>query len=129
MTITDGLRIEVRTLYVPEMENGPHVTMVYQVQLDCAPGQETPVGILESSHFQIGEDGDINDVNDPVVNKLYPTIGPNMETFRYNSYRQFSRHSKNCWMEGSLLFRSPSGRQFRARIDRFFFKWKESPIV
>jgi len=129
VTITDGLRIEVRTLYVPEMENGPHVTMVYQVQLDCAPGQKTPVGILESTHFKIGEDGDINDVNGPEVNGLYHTIGPNMETLRYNSYRQFSRYSTNCWMEGSFLFRSPSGRQFHANINRFYFKWKKSPFI
>jgi len=128
-TITNGLRIRVTTLYVPEMENGPWVTMIYQFEFDCAPGHEPPVGILESKQFWIGEDDDIKCVNTPGVIGLYPNICPNMEVFRYNSCTRFSRYSKSCWMEGSFLFRSTSGGEFRAYFNRFYFQWWKSPIV
>jgi len=129
VTITDGLRIRASTLYVPEMENGEWVTMIYQFEFDCAPGHEPPVGILESRHFKIGEDDDIEYVNGQGVIGLYPNIGPNMEVFRYNSWIRFLRYSESCWMEGSFLFLSTSGRQFRAYVERFYFKWWKSPIV
>jgi len=128
-TITDGLRIRVRTLYVPEMDNGPQVTITYEFEIDCAPGQSPPEGILKSRHFKIGEDDDTQFVNGPGVIGLFPKIGPGMEVFRYNSCTRFSRNSSDCWMEGSFLFSLNSGREFRANINRFYFKWRESPIV
>jgi len=128
-TITDGLRIRVRTLYVPETNIATKVTITYEFELDCAPGQSPPEGILRSRHFEIGEDGHIEYVNGPGVIGLYPKIGPGMEVFRYNSCTRCSRNSSDCWMQGSFLFRLASGRDFRANINRFYFKWKESPIV
>jgi len=128
-TITDGLRIRVRTLYVPETNIGTKVTITYEFELDCAPGQSPPEGVLRSRHFEIGEDGNIEYVNGPGVIGLYPKIGPGMEVFRYNSCMQCSRTSSDCWMQGSFVFRLESGEDFRANINRFYFKWKESPIV
>jgi len=128
-TITDGLRIRVRTLYVPELDNGQQITITYEFELDCAPGQSPREGVLKSRHFKIGEDDDIQSVNGPGVIGLYPKIGPGMKVFRYNSCTRFSRNSSDCWMEGSFLFRLASGTDFRAKINRFYFKWKESPIV
>jgi len=128
-TITDGLRIRVRTLYIPELDNAHHVTVTYEFELDCAPGQSPPEGILKSRHFKIGEDDDTQNVNGPGVIGLYPKIGPSMEVFRYNSCTQFSKQSSDCWMEGNFLFRLTSGRDFRAKFNRFYFKWKESPFV
>ena len=58
------------------------VTITYEFELDCAPGQSPPEGILRSRHFEIGEDGDINHVNGNGVIGLYPRIGPGMEVFR-----------------------------------------------
>jgi len=128
-SITDGLRIRVRTLYVPETDMETQVTITYEFELDSAPGQSPPEGILKSRHFQISEDGKVDIVNGPGVIGLYPKIGPGMEVFRYNSCTRFSRSSRDCWMEGSFLFRLTSGDEFRANIQRFYFKWRESPIV
>jgi len=128
-TITDGLRIRVRTLYVPETDMGTQVTITYEFELDCAPGQSPPEGTLKSRHFKIGEDGDVKSVDGPGVIGLHPRIGPGMEVFRYNSCTRFSKGSRDCWMEGSFIFRLTCGREFRANINRFHFKWRESPIV
>jgi len=84
---------------------------------------------LKSRHFKIGEDDDTQFVNGPGVIGLYPKIGAGMEVFRYNSCARFSRNSIDCWMEGSFLFSLISGGEFRANINRFYFKWRESPIV
>jgi uncharacterized protein affecting Mg2+/Co2+ transport len=128
-TITDGLRIRVRTLYVPETNIPTKVTITYEFELDCAPGQSPPEGVLTSRHFEIGEDGDIKRVDGEGVIGLYPRIGPAMKVFRYNSCTRFSRHSRDCWMQGSFEFRLASGRNFVANINRFYFKWRVSPIV
>jgi len=129
-TITNGLRIRVRTLYVPETDMGAQVTITYEFELDAAPGQSPPEGILKSRHFEIGENGEIQKVDGPGVIGLYPRIGPGMDVFRYNSCTRFSKNSRDCWMQGSFLFRLASGGDdFRAHISRFYFKWRESPIV
>jgi len=128
-SITDGLRIRVRTLYVPETDMETQVTITYEFELDSAPGQSPPEGKLKSRHFKISEDGKVNFVNGLGVIGLKPKIGPGMKVFRYNSCTRFSRNSRDCWMEGSFLFTLTNGEEFRAKINRFYFKWKESPIV
>jgi len=128
-TITNGLRIRVRTLYVPETNMGSQVTITYEFELDSAPGQSPPEGILTSRHFKISEDGKEEIVDGPGVIGLYPKIGPGMEVFRYNSCTRFSSTSRDCWMEGSFSFRLARGGAFRANINRFYFKWRESPVV
>jgi len=128
-SITAGLRIRVRTLYVPETDMETQVTITYEFELDSAPGQSPPKGILKSRHFIISEDGHVDFVSGPGVIGQYPKIGPGMEVFRYNSCTRFSRNSRDCWMEGSFLFHLTNGGEFRANIKRFYFKWRESPIV
>jgi len=128
-TITDGLRIRVRTLYVPETNPRGKVNFTYEYALDSVPGQLTPEGILTTRHFEIGEDGRIQYITGPGVIGLYPRIGPDMEVFRWNSCVRFSRGSRECWMQGSFCFRLDCGREFRANISRFYFNWRDSPIV
>ena len=128
-TITDGLRIRVRTLYVPETDPFQQVTIAYEFELDCAPGQSPPEGILRSRHFEIGENGYIKHVNGDGVVGLYPRIGPGMEVFRWNFCKLFCRNSRDCWMQGSFLFRLASGKDFHANISKFYFKWRDSPMV
>jgi len=130
VTVTRGLRIQVRSLYVPEVCPTPsEVTHTYQFELDCAPGQSPPEGVLESRHFEIGEDGNIQNVEGPGVIGLYPRIGPGMKVFRYNSCTRFKKRSRDCWMQGSFLFRLAGGGELRANINRFTFNWRTSPAV
>jgi len=128
-TIKAGLRIGVRTLYVPEKDVGQYVTIIYEFELDCAPGQSPPEGILKSWHFEIGEDRDIELESTEGVVGFYPSIGPGMDVFRYTSSKKFLRSRMDCWMQGSFLFHLHCGMDFRVNIDNFDFKWKESPIV
>jgi len=129
VTITRGLRIQVRSLYIPESYVGDQVTYTYEFELDGAPGQYPPEGILKSRHFEIWEDGRCEKVDGPGVVGKYPRIGPDMDVFRYNSCIRFSRNSRDCWMQGSFLFRLPDGTDFEALINRSTFNWRTSPVL
>jgi len=128
-TIKSGLRIRVRTLYVPEKDTGPYVTIMYEFELDCALGQSPSEGILRSWHFDIGEDSDVELESTEGIMGFYPTIGPGMDTVRYTSQKKFLRNRLDCWMQGSFLFHLNTGRDFRVDIEKFDFNWRESPIV
>jgi len=132
VTLTRGLRIQARSLYVPEiLHHGREVTFAYEFEFDCAPGQSPPKGVLKSRHFEIGEDGQVKvaDGTGLIDYYRYPEIGPGMKVFRYSSRIRFNIRSRDCWMQGSFLFVLADGEEFRANINRFTFNWSTSPIV
>jgi len=131
-TITDGLKIKVCSLYIPERGRRHEKLMTYQFELEPAEGKESEmkVGQLSSRHFRCMENGSRKDVDGPGVIGLHPEIGPDMKPFRYNScfVSTFEPGTEN-YMEGHFTFDLVDGGSWDAKIGRYTFDPNTSPIV
>jgi ApaG protein len=115
-TTTRGVRIQVRTAYVPERSSPveSHYFFTYRVRISNE-GEDT-VQLVSREWIITDADGKVERVNGPGVVGEQPVLGPG-ETFEYTSFCPL--HTPIGSMQGSYQMVSASGARFDAAIAPF----------
>ncbi|MDX2192140.1 MAG: Co2+/Mg2+ efflux protein ApaG [Gemmatimonadales bacterium] len=121
--ITDGIRITVRPIFLPEQSRPQqkHFVFAYFVRIENV-GQQT-VQLLTRRwliHDSIGQDSEVQ--GDGVVGEQ-PVIPPG----KVHEYQSFCvLQSEAGHMEGSYTFQRGDGQRFQAAIPRFILDAQEN---
>lgn len=114
--VTRGVRVQVRSLYVPERSSPPHrhYFFAYQVQIS----NEGPELVqLMSRHWIITDaDGEVEHVKGPGVVGKQPVLNPG-EAFEYTSFCPLK--TPIGFMQGTYQMVTGAGEAFDAEIAPF----------
>lgn len=115
-TITRGIRVQVRTAFVPERSapREQHYFFAYHVRISNEGGETAQ---LLSRHWIItNADGDVQEVRGPGVVGETPVLDPGT-AFEYTSYCPLTTAVGT--MQGTYTLASPDGSSFEAQIAPF----------
>ncbi|HEU4569359.1 MAG TPA: Co2+/Mg2+ efflux protein ApaG [Gemmatimonadales bacterium] len=113
---SEGIRVTVRPLYLPEQSDPAHRRFVFAYFVRIENVGTEGAQLLSRRwliHDDVGEETEV--IGDGVVGQqpALPTAG----VHEYNSFCILK--SASGWMEGHYRFVRPDGRAFDARIPRF----------
>ncbi len=115
-TVTRGIRVQVRSVYVPErsVPREQHFFFAYHVRISNEGGETAQ---LQSRHWIITDaNGDVQEVRGPGVIGETPVLAPGA-AFEYTSYCPLTTAVGT--MQGSYTMTTPSGETFDAAINPF----------
>ena len=113
---TDGIRITVRPLYLPDHSRPARSEFVFAYFVRLENVGPTPARLLARHwriHDDVGEDTEVR--GDGVVGEQ-PLIEPG-GTHEYQSFCVL--RGPSGWMQGSYTFARPDGGRFEAQVPRF----------
>ncbi len=113
---TDGIRITVRPMYLPDQSSPArrHYVFAYFVRIENVGAQAAQLLARRwLIHDSVGDDVEVE--GDGVVGEQ-----PRLEAGQVHEYQSFCvLKSRNGWMEGHYSFTRDDGTAFRAIIPRF----------
>lgn len=115
-TVTRGIRVQVRSVYVPERSapREQHFFFAYHVRIANEGGETAQ---LQSRHWIITDaNGDVQEVRGPGVIGETPVLAPGA-AFEYTSYCPLTTAVGT--MQGSYTMTTPAGDTFDAAINPF----------
>ena len=115
-TVTRGIRVQVRSMYVPERSapREQHFFFAYHVRISNEGGETAQ---LQSRHWIITDaNGDVQEVRGPGVIGETPVLAPGA-AFEYTSYCPLTTAVGT--MQGSYTMTTPAGDTFDAAINPF----------
>jgi ApaG protein len=123
-TVTEGVRVRVGALYVPEQSDPDRGRHLYAYRVEVINEGDAPVRLLSRHWIILDAIGERRDVRGPGVVGQQPLIEPG-GTFEYTSGCQL----ETSWgtMEGSYQMERADGTRFDAAIGRFFLAQSVAP--
>jgi ApaG protein len=114
--VTEGVRISVRTAYLPERSNPGEGLYLFTYEVTIANEGDEPVQLLTRHWIITDANGTTEEVVGPGVVGETPNLAPG-EAFTYSSFCPL--RTETGTMHGTYGMVRPSGRRFDATIPRF----------
>ncbi len=115
-TITNGIRIEVKSSFLPERSNPPKPLFIFAYHITIKNEGDQPAELKDRYWHITDANGNIEEIRGPGVVGNHPRLQEN-ETFEYTSFCPLP--TAFGVMKGSFRMMRDNGESFEAKIEPF----------
>lgn len=115
-TVTNGIRIDVKSSFLPERSNPPKPLYVFAYHIAIVNDSEQPVELKDRYWHITDANGNIEEIRGPGVVGNQPRLKKN-ESFEYTSFCPLP--TAFGVMKGSFRMVRDTGESFEAKIEPF----------